>query len=133
MSQNEEQVDSDQPDGRTILLESEYIKLTLHHVRLRRALLTDFRWFNEQLKLAREGTHSNRTDIINGLLDYIERSVPELEKALKHLEDQMEAKTIHRLKQIIGDETTSGLPRKGENPADKITYKTLPKDSRLKA
>ena len=131
MTQNEEKADSDQPDSRATVLQNEYVKLVLSHFRLRQALLTDFRWFQEQLKLAREGTHSNRTDIINGLLDYLDRSVPELERAKKHLEEQLDEKTVDRLNKGLVGETTSGLPR--EKPRARLDTPFPPEHFRPKA
>jgi hypothetical protein len=133
MTQNEEKVDSDQPDSRLVLLENEYIKLVMSHFRLRQALFNDFGWFQRQLKLAREATHSNRTTIISELLSYLDRSVPEIRKALKHLEDQIEERTVKRLKDATAGETASGLPRTEEDPADRFNYHAPQEDSRPKA
>lgn len=112
MTQNEEKVDSDQPDGKTAILEHEYTKLVFHHFRLRRALSADFKWFRDQMKLARESSHSNRTNIINGVLEYLDGTVIELDKAMKHLEDQLDEKIVVKLRELTANDTTGGLPRK---------------------
>lgn len=112
MTQNAEKADSDQLDNKTVILEHEYTKLVFHHFRLRRALSEDFKWFRDQMKLAREASHSNRTNIINGVLDYLDVSVPELDKAMKHLEDQLDEKVVTRLREATAGGTTSGLPHK---------------------
>lgn len=112
MTQNEGKADSDQPDNKVVLLEHEYTKLVFHHFRLRRALSEDFRWFKDQMKLAREATHNSRTTIINGVLDYLDGLIPELDRAMKHLEDQLDEKTVARLREATAGRPMSGPPRK---------------------
>ncbi|MBD3405100.1 MAG: hypothetical protein GF411_03060 [Candidatus Lokiarchaeota archaeon] len=89
--QNEEQKDSEAPDisKRLVMLRQQYTQLVVDFYRLRKTLELDFIRIKTHLKEAREASHSQRINILNGVLEYLDEAIPELRKSRISLKEQM--------------------------------------------
>ena len=70
-------------------LKIEYTKLAIHQYRLRRALTEDFKHFKKQLVLAREVNRSKSIHIMNELIEYVDRTIPILEKKTEQFRSEL--------------------------------------------
>jgi len=98
--QNEEKVDSAQPVSNTILADYpdipedfkvHYTQVIMNNLGIRIETEKDFRWIRQRLILMREVSHSERINIINEMIEYFDRAIPELEKIRTSFQEQIDS------------------------------------------
>lgn len=57
-----------------------YTQIVLNNLGLRIEVEKDFRWVRQKLKLMREVSHTKQISILNEVLEYLDKAIPEMKK-----------------------------------------------------
>ncbi len=108
---NEEQKDSVQQESSDVIqtypdipeeLKKHYTQVVMNNLGMRIEVEKDFRWVRQKLILMREVSHTERISLINEMVEYLDKAIPELEKIRIAFEEQ-----INKARET-GDSKSSG-------------------------